>query len=343
MAVVEKKRISKRTKIISGIGIGVVLFLVVGYFGIGAFVYNRLSVTNAHCGNNTDDQQNSPTAFAYTTRDLDPTLYEIPTFEDVNFPSRNNPNINIVGWYAPAEVENPTDAPVVILVHGLGSCKGSEAILTAAGMLHNNGFNTLMIDLRDHGESTIEDGRYSGGTDEHLDVLGAWDWLVNERGFAPERIGLLGQSLGAATVMIATGEEHRVAAVWEDSGFADINVALQAELSRNGFPTFLSSSANLMGRMIGGDNIGQYSPLAEVQTLNGRPIFITHGTADTRLSVQYAYDLADAVNATGGNVTPWIIEGATHVEAIFLQPDEYERRLTEFFSAALGGTTATNQ
>jgi dipeptidyl aminopeptidase/acylaminoacyl peptidase len=338
MAVLEKKRLSKRTKIISGVGIGVVLFLVVAYFGIGAYVYNRLSVTNPHCGNNSDDQQNSPTAFAYTTRDLDPTLYAMAAFEDVNFPSRNNPNINIAGWFAPAPTENPADAPVVILVHGLGSCKGSEAILTAAGMLYRNGFNTLMIDLRDHGESTVEDGRYAGGTDEHLDVLGAWDWLVNERGYAPERIGLLGTSLGAATVMIATGQEPQVAAVWEDSGFADINVAMQAELSRNGFPTFLSSSANLMGQIIGGDNIGQYSPLVAVRTLNGRPIFITHGTADTRLNVQYAYDLAEAVNATGGSVEPWIIDGATHVEAIFLQPDEYERRLVEFFSAALGST-----
>jgi dipeptidyl aminopeptidase/acylaminoacyl peptidase len=94
-----------------------------------------------------------------------------------------------------------------------------------------------------------------------------------------------------------------------------------------------------MGQMIAGDNIGQFSPLQAAQNLNGRPIFITHGTADTRLSVQYAYDLAAAVNANGGSVEPWIIEGATHVEAIFLQPDEYERRMVEFFSAALGASS----
>ena len=43
-----------------------------------------------------------------------------------------------------------------------------------------------------------------------------------------------------------------------------------------------------------------YSPLAAVSRLNGRPFFITHGDADTRLSVQYAYDLAEAINANGG-------------------------------------------
>src|SRR6185369_9463899 len=106
MAVVEKKRISKRTSIISGVVLGVVLLLVVAYFGIGAFVYNKLSVTSAHCGTNTDDAQNTPSHFTYTDHDdLDPAAYQMPTYEDVSFPSRNSPSITIVGWFVPAEVD----------------------------------------------------------------------------------------------------------------------------------------------------------------------------------------------------------------------------------------------
>jgi dipeptidyl aminopeptidase/acylaminoacyl peptidase len=132
------------------------------------------------------------------------------------------------------------------------------------------------------------------------------------------------------------GEEPHVAATWEDSGFADINVAIVAELSRNGYPTFLASSASLMSQVIAGDNITAYSPLAAVSKLNGRPFFITHGDADTRLSVQYAYDLADAINASGGEVEPWIVAGSGHVEAMFDQTAEYEQRLLAFFSESLG-------
>jgi dipeptidyl aminopeptidase/acylaminoacyl peptidase len=47
-----------------------------------------------------------------------------------------------------------------------------------------------------------------------LDVLGAWDWLVNDKHISPQKIDLFGTSLGAATVMIAMGEEPRAAAVW---------------------------------------------------------------------------------------------------------------------------------
>jgi dipeptidyl aminopeptidase/acylaminoacyl peptidase len=224
----------------------------------------------------------------------------------------------------------------VLVVHGLKGCKRNANVLLAGGMLHRNGFSVLMIDMRDHGDSTIEDGRYAGGTEEYRDVLGAWDWLVNEKGFAPERIGLFGMSLGAATVMIAAGEEPRVAAVWEDSGFADIRTALDAELSRNGFPTILSAGGLLMARVVSGDDIAAFSPLDAVRKLDGRPIFITHGTSDTRLSVQYAYDLAEAVQADGGTVDPWIVEGAEHVEAIFTHAAEYEERLAVFFRESLG-------
>ena len=65
----------------------------------------------------------------------------------------------------------------VILSHGFGGCRKGANDLLAAGMLHRNGIAVLMIDLRDHGDSTKEDMRFAGGTEEYRDVLGAWDWL----------------------------------------------------------------------------------------------------------------------------------------------------------------------
>ncbi|MDX2136788.1 MAG: prolyl oligopeptidase family serine peptidase [Chloroflexota bacterium] len=322
----------KRRRLIIAIVVIVLLLLVVGYAGASTVVYNMLSQTVANCSSD-DSRNNTPAAFA--SNDVDTTPYLMPAFEQVSFPSRDA-NLQLNAWYVPA-TEGSDTARTVILVHGLMACKGGDEILLPAGMLHRAGYNVLMVDMRDHGASQVEDGRFAAGSEEWRDVLGAWDWLVNEQGIAPERIGLFGTSLGAAAVMIATGEEPRVAAVWEDSGFASIQVAVDAELARNGFPQFLSSGALFIGRLISGDDILAYSPLAAVQKLDGRPIFITHGTADTRLSVQYAYDLAAAVNASGGSVEPWIIEGSTHVGAMFDVPQEYEQRLIAFFDGALAG------
>jgi dipeptidyl aminopeptidase/acylaminoacyl peptidase len=309
----------------------ILVLLLVGYVGASTMIYNQLSATEAGCATESD-RDNTPAAF--DDDDVDTTPYLMSDFQEVSFSSRGD-GITLQAWYVPAEDE--AAASTVVLVHGLTSCRRSPSVLLPAGMLHRAGYNVLLPDLRDHGDSQIEDGRYAGGSEEWRDALGAWDWLVNERGIPPENIGLFGVSLGAVTVMVATGEEPRVAAVWEDSGFGSITDAVNAELTRNGFPTFLSSGALLMGRLIAGDDIGAYSPLTAMGRLEGRPIFITHGTADTRLSVDFAQDLAEAVRADGGTVEPWIIEGATHVEGMFIETEEYERRLLAFFDVALGG------
>jgi fermentation-respiration switch protein FrsA (DUF1100 family) len=74
-----------------------------------------------------------------------------------------------------------------------------------------------------------------------------------------------------------------------------------------------------------------------VRRLGTRPLFITHGDADTRLDVRFATELADAYRAGGGAVEPWIVAGAEHLRAVILHPDEYEERLAAFFGRALGG------
>lgn len=318
-----------RRRAILIIVIVIAVLLVAGYGVAGAVIYNTLSDVSQRCSG--PYAENTPDNF--TREPVDTTPYLMGSYEEVTFPSRDA-NITISGWYVPSQ--NEADAPAVVVVHGLRGCKRGADVLLPAGMLNHAGFNVLLIDMRDHGDSTVEDGRYAGGTEEYRDVLGAWDWLIAEKGIPAERIGLFGESLGAATVMIAAGEEPRVAAVWEDSGFADINDAIVAELSRNGYPTFLASSASAMSQVIAGDNITAFSPLNAMAKLNGRPIFITHGDADTRLSVQYATDLAEAVRAAGGEVEPWIVVGSAHVGAMFDHPEEYEERLVAFFRDSLG-------
>ena len=306
----------------------------IGYFAISYFVYDELSNAEAHCGGRFG--LSAPDDFSIEGIATAP--YLMPEYEEVRFPSRDE-GITISGWFVPVlppDVGPAVEAPTVIVVHGLSSCKREPLNLLIAGMLHRNGFDVLLIDLRDHGESTIEDGRYAGGTEEYRDALGAWDWLVNVPGAKPARIGLLGTSLGAATVLIAAGEEPSVAAVWEDSSYAEIDVAIRAELTRNGYPTILAPGGVLVARLVSGDDLTRPSPAGAVAKLNGRPIFITHGEADARLSVQYARDLAAIARANGGSVELWIVPGAGHVDAARLHSDEYERRLAEFFGAALG-------
>jgi uncharacterized protein len=259
----------------------------------------------------------------------------MPAPELVAIPSRDA-KIQISGWWVPARDQA---APAVVVVHGHTACKRDPDVLLPAGMLHRAGMSVLLIDLRDHGDSTVEDGRYAGGTEEYRDVLGAWDWLQSAQSLPADRIGLLGVSLGAATVLIASGEEPGVAATWEDSSYADIGVAIRAELDRNGYPQVLEVGGIMMAQLISGDDLRSRSPLAAVAKMSGRRLSITHGTADRRLSVQYGYELIAAAAAAGVDVDSWIVPDAGHTQAMWLARETYERKLVDFFTGALASAS----
>ena len=309
----------------------IVVVLVVGTIGVSALVYQRLSATTPRCEAHPDEADNTPAAFVRAGFDTSP--YLIEDYQEVSFPSRD-PDVTISAWFIPAKDTDSAAAPTVIIVHGYNDCRQRAAILTPAAMLHNNGFNVLAIDLRGHGESA-EGARMAAGTEEYRDVLGAWDWLLTEKGFLPERIGLMGFSLGGATVTIAAAQEPRVAAVWEDSAFADFLDILKLELQDSGIPSFFAPGAAFVGRLISGDDITAIRPVDAVTKFEGRPYYIVHGDADTRIPVSQATRLAETINANGGVVKPWILPGTAHIEAVFDAPDEYERRLIEFFSTSL--------
>jgi dipeptidyl aminopeptidase/acylaminoacyl peptidase len=267
---------------------------------------------------------------AFDASALDPTPYLMPDYEEVVFQARDEPAITIHGWWVPG----PTvDAPAIIVVHGQGSCRRDPAILVPAGMLHRQGLGVLLIDMRDNGDSTREDGRYGFGSDEYRDVLGAWDWL-RAQSVPSERIGLFGQSGGAPAVVVAMGEQDSLAAAWVDSGPSDLATVAAEEADRIGFPRILIPPAIFWMRLFG-DEVVDRSPLAEAARIGTRPLQIVHGTRDSRVAPHHAADLEKALEAANPANRVWLIEGAEHVEGPFLVPAEYERRVGEFFHAAL--------
>jgi dipeptidyl aminopeptidase/acylaminoacyl peptidase len=210
-------------------------------------------------------------------------------------------------------------------------------VLVPAGMLWRNGFNVLLIDLRDIGDSTFEDGRSTIGNEEYRDVLGAWDWLVNEKGFDPKRIGLLANSLGGASGNYAFSEEPRVAALFLQSTFGDLQQVIAAELTRNGYPTFLAPGALVAGSVVTGANLFGHNPLDAIRKAAGRPVYIVHTRADTRVDVNQGEQLAAAAKEAGADVTAWFPENGEHLRAPAVYPEEFEQRLVGFFRGALGG------
>jgi len=308
--------------------------LVIGYLAASYAVYDTLSATTGEC--HPDDAANTPQQFSASgLDDADTAPYAMPAPQDVEFRSRD-PNIaalTLRAWWIPGRTAT---GPSVILVHGVKSCRRDENVLMAAGMLRRHGFGVLLMDQRDHGDSDDEDLRFAAGTEEYLDVLGAWDWVAAQ-GVPEDRIGILGMSFGAATTVIAGGEEPRVRAVWEDSSFADIDEAIRGYLAHEGYPTFLAPGGELAARIVAGDDLTSKSPLREMPHYAGRPLAIVHGQADALLSPQYAEELRDAAVAAGVDLREfWLVPGMEHTRAVVEERIAYEPRLVDFFTGALG-------
>jgi fermentation-respiration switch protein FrsA (DUF1100 family) len=327
-----------RNKVLIGIAIALVVLLVVAYFGMGYVIYDKLGNVKGSCN---EHLANRPDNFALHPEwpaGFDLTPYFMTGYETMKFPSRD-PGIEVAGWWNPAKSADPnaeSTASTVILVDGLGGCKNSIAVLVPAGMLWRNGFNVLLIDLRDTGDSTFQDGRSTIGNQEHRDVLGAWDWLVNEKGFDPKRIGLFANSLGGANANYAFSAEPRIAAIFLQSTFGDLQQIVAAELARNGFPTLLSFPTLVMGSVVTGENLFARSPVETIRQAAGRPVYIVHTRADTRIDINQSEQLAAAAQAAGANVTTWFPENGEHVQTPAAYPQEFEQRLVGFFNETLG-------
>ena len=203
-------------------------------------------------------------------------------------------------------------------------------------MLWRNGLNLLLIDLRDVGNSTFEDGRSTIGNPEHRDVLGAWDWLVKAKGFDPGKVGIFANSMGGANANYAFSEEPRVAALFLQSSFGNLQQVIAMELKRHGYPTFLAPAALAMGSVVTGTNLFARSPVDAVRKDAGRPIYIVHTRADTRIDIGQSEQLAAASALAAANVTTWFPVNGEHVQTPAVYPQEFEQRLVGFFRETLG-------
>jgi len=202
--------------------------------------------------------------------------------------------VGLAAWYVPAGGgADPTDATVV-LVHGWGSNKSD--MLERAAVLHD-AYNLVLVDLRNHGQS--QEANTTQGVREAGDLRAVIDWLVAEKG--PERIGVLGVSMGGATALNLADDDDRVDALVIESTHARMATAAQVRLERGGYPLSVPGSwAILLGSLLRtGEDVSAADPIAAAGRLDGQPVLFIVGGADDTISAEDARALADAAADAG--------------------------------------------
>jgi len=217
----------------------------------------------------------------------------------------------------------------VAVLHGRGGSLDND--LHRAPFLHAAGFNVLLIDFRAHGRSP---GRVATfGYLERRDVQGAVGFL-KARGM--QAIGLLGFSYGGMAALLAAPLCPEVKAVISDSGPARLRSAVAGQAVELGLPRWLGSALGTLGVALTsvrlGVNLFRYEPVRWVGRIAPRPVFLIHGELDP-----YLPDFAELVAAAGEPKQVWSVPGVGHTKVSEACPDEFHRRVLEFFERYLIG------
>lgn len=219
----------------------------------------------------------------------------------------------------------------IIAVHGYR--KGSMDFFAAsAKFYHDLGYNILFVDDRAHGSS---EGKWIGfGWKDRLDICSWCEYLVEETNGKAE-IALLGISMGAAAVMMASGERlpEQVKCIIEDCGFDSVwdqfmGVFPKKFLLPKNLTLFIAS---LINRIVQGYHFKEACAAKQLQK-NKLPILFIHGDADDFVPVQVAYRLHEAAVHPSELL---IVKGAGHALSYTKDTEAYENAVREFLERNL--------
>jgi len=224
--------------------------------------------------------------------------------------------------------------PCVVFCHGFTGTRieAHRIFVKCARALCEAGIGALRFDFRGSGES---EGRFEDMTvpGEISDALAALRFARAQPEVAPERVGLLGLSLGGCVAACAAARDGGVkalclwAAVSEPGVFRAMG---ETELfKRNGR---LDLDGNVVGRGFV-ETCAKVNPLAEVARFTG-PALIVHGGKDETVMPVHAERYRQALT-NAANVKLHIIEGADHVFSSEKWENEAIGATVEFFVRAL--------
>ncbi len=259
-----------------------------------------------------------PRTFTHQT----PSDFGITDWQEVTFTTEDG--LQLSGWYIP-----PQSGAALIFVHGLGSNRSD--LLDQAVVLAKEGYGALLFDLRAHGLS--EGKQSSWGLAEVADVQAALAFLQAQPAIDPDRIGVVGHSMGGAIAIRAAAQLPQIRLVVIESvytNFADNEARLTVSFAR--LPDWTAPLVMAWAEWIAGVDSSQLAPLQEVALLAPRPILFIQGGRDKTVHVSNGSTLYDAAVSPKERL---LIPCAGHNNLFETDPELITQRLSRFLSQNL--------
>ncbi|PWH17117.1 MAG: alpha/beta hydrolase [Anaerolineae bacterium] len=232
--------------------------------------------------------------------------------------------LSLRGWYI-----LPRNGVVVIGVHGMAGNRAQ--LLEEAEFLYANGYGILLFDVRNHGESEGEVTTL--GLQEVRDVAAAVSFVHQKEG-KTVRMAALGQSMGAATVLLAAAELPEIGAVIAVSPYTsledNLNEGVRALTGLD--PRFFGPLVLFWGQWLAGLDISAVRPIDVIGQISPRAVLLIHGAQDTTLPVRNSYQL---YQAAGDPKELVVYQTVGHGGFMTQEPNRYRHTILDFLERYL--------
>ena len=223
------------------------------------------------------------------------------------------------------------DAPVQIMFHGYKSgaerdfCGGLQVAV-------QGGFNVLLVDQRAHGRS---EGRcLTFGVRERYDCL-AWINYAIERFGSDTKIFLYGMSVGAATVLMASGIDlpDNVVGIVADCGYTSPTAIIKKVLREQHCPIFPVYYLTRLGGMLFGGFDLESASATDALSHCKTPVLFIHGGDDRFVPCEMGQENYEQCAAKNKKLL--IVPGAGHGLSYMIDRKAYLDALDAFIRSVL--------
>jgi len=256
---------------------------------------------------------------------IDVQQYEKAQKEDFIFKSANGYELKGVYILRKKEFAELKNHKVIILVHGFTS--NHFDMLPYYDMFYRNGFDCVIYDHRNHGYS--EKNYTTMGLEESKDLEGIYK-IVKEKFGEDSQIGLLGESMGAASVMLASSNLKDLSFAIEDCGYTSAWEEMLF-VGKHDYHLFRIPYGDLTRKYLikhYGYDLKEIAPVnALAKCSKALPFLFIHGDSDSfvpskMLKINY--------DAKPGNKEMKYFAGSAHAKSYREHVKEYEKLVSDF-------------
>lgn len=215
-----------------------------------------------------------------------------------------------------------TDAPKATIVMVSGIHKPSvEEFYGYARMLRDNGYSTLLVQMRAHGESA--GSTISFGINEWKDVKAGVDYINTLKIYKNLPIIAVGTSMGGATVINAAGEVDDIDALISISAFSSWSDVFEDNMINMEAPSLLAKIERPFTKLYLGIKYGfgniKYSPIKQIEKSFDRPVLLMHSEGDSQIPYKSYERLVSKIEGNNNELFLFTREGDEH----FICYEEY--------------------